>query len=288
MILASPALLACFFSASLRFTASSFLESLPDELLLLIQKAVSPSELGLISVSRRMRQSLLLFHAELPLNAEFSRRFVDEKGFRELARASRGNQWKKLVRLNLGPDFRDYLICSAFYAHVHALVETPVWSSVRVLDLSGTRIADIRALAGLRKLEKLHLGCSLVEDLDPLAGLRTLEYLNLNRTGVHSLRALAELKRLQWLCLTDTPVEDISPLETLTNLEYLNLHLTQVQDISSLAGLQKLNTLDLTNTPVDNLAALARIRSLRLLFIYRTLVVDVSVLAGLANLRICM
>ena len=121
MILASPALLACFFSASLRFTTASFLESLPDELLLLIQRAVSPSELGLISVSRRMRQSLLLFHADLPLNAELSRRFIDEKGFRELARAARGNRWKKVGCLNLGPDFWDYLMYSA---QVHALVET--------------------------------------------------------------------------------------------------------------------------------------------------------------------
>ena len=70
-----------------------------------------------MSVSRRLRQSLLLFHVDLPLNAELSRRFIDEKAFRELARAVRGNRWKKVGCLNLGPDFWDYLMYSA---QVHA------------------------------------------------------------------------------------------------------------------------------------------------------------------------
>ena len=125
----------------------------------------------------------------------------------------------KQIRLNLGRDFRKYMVNGEFRAAVNALVDKPlkqVWSDVEDLNLYATRVTDI----------------------SPLAGLKNLKMLSLSRTRVSDIGHLAGLENLKELDLTHTPVADVSPLAELQNLKML--WLSGITDVSSLGSLEGL------------------------------------------------
>jgi hypothetical protein len=96
------------------------------------------------------------------------------------------------------------------------------------LSLHSNEISDVSPLAGLTKLEYLHLGSNQITDLSPLAGLTNLKELRLN----------------------GNQISDLSPLKGLTNLEYLDLYENQISDLSPLARLTKLEELHLGFNPI--------------------------------------
>ena len=195
------------------------LDALPDELLLLVQQDL-PAELSLAQTSSRLRR-VLLHDTMLPLNRKFSRMYIlNEDDIRAKTKLARKTPQKQ-IRLNLGEDFREYMVDADFRAHVDVLVDNPVeqvWSDVVILFLNGTKVRDITALAGLRNLEQLYLGRTQVQDISALAGLVSLKELYLN----------------------DSQVKDISPLAALVTLEHLSLSGIRVHGISALAGLPNL------------------------------------------------
>jgi Leucine-rich repeat (LRR) protein len=82
-----------------------------------------------------------------------------------------------------------------------------------------------------------------VSNLAPLAGLKRLEELHLNSTQVSDVGALTMLKSLKSLDLSDTLTSDLAPLAELDNLEVLNLTKTQVSDLKPLTNVGRLKTL---------------------------------------------
>jgi Leucine-rich repeat (LRR) protein len=52
------------------------------------------------------------------------------------------------------------------------------------LQISGTPVADLAALAGLRDLRVLEAGSTLVTDITPLLGLPALRFVDLRGTKV--------------------------------------------------------------------------------------------------------
>ena len=164
-------------------------------------------------------------------NQEQSERYISNlRGFRTDQNLTMIDPSRQ-VRLNLGEDFREYMIDSDLQRRVDALVEDPrtqIWSDVQTLSLSGTLVRDISPLARLTNLRTLYLSFTEVQDISPLAALTNLETLSLSRTQVR----------------------DISPLAGLTSLKVLYLYNTQVSDIRPLAGLQHLQALDVRHAPV--------------------------------------
>lgn len=100
------------------------------------------------------------------------------------------------------------------------------------LDLSRTRISDIRPLVNLPKLRTLNLSFTPVSNIEPLANLSELRILNLSNTQVLNASPLATLTNLTALSLSDTPVNDLAvpSLKELNNLKVLALSKTLVSD----------------------------------------------------------
>ncbi|MFR0575356.1 InlB B-repeat-containing protein, partial [Bifidobacterium boum] len=161
-----------------------------------------------------------------------------------------------------------------------------VFTSLKKLDLSGTRVSDVSPLVKLPKLNTLFLLGTQVSDvtLSSVAKLAKLTSLDLSDTQVSNVSSLEKLANLGGLGLSYTQVSDVSPLAKLEKLTLLDLSNTRVSDVSALAKLTDLVGLNLNDTQVSDVSPLAELTSLWDLDLSKTQVADVSALAKLANL----
>ena len=85
------------------------------------------------------------------------------------------------------------------------------------LDLSHTLVDDdnLKSVAGLINVTELMLDEDNVTDLTPVANMKKLERLSIKKTGVKSVAPLAQLKTMKYLYIADTPITDISPIQPL-------------------------------------------------------------------------
>jgi Leucine-rich repeat (LRR) protein len=86
-------------------------------------------------------------------------------------------------------------------------------SALRKLSLTGSHVDDVSPLAGLTKLQALHLrGSSQLRDVTPLAALVALRRLDLAYTAITDASPLQALVGLEEICLTGTNVTDVASL----------------------------------------------------------------------------
>ncbi|MEK7851631.1 MAG: COR domain-containing protein, partial [Deltaproteobacteria bacterium] len=91
------------------------------------------------------------------------------------------------------------------------------------LSLSGTNVADLFFLKGLKGLTSLSLSGTNISDLSFLKDLKGLTSLSLSGTNVADLFFLKGLKRLTSLGLFKTSVSDLSIIESLPSLVRIHL-----------------------------------------------------------------
>ena len=173
-----------------------------------------------------------------------------------------------------------------------------------VLDLGGTKVADLRALESMPLGVLLLAGCKEVSDLSPLRHL-PLRTLDLSGTSVRDLSALRGMTTLAVLNLSNTTITDLSPLHgnslidlnltgcagvtgisSLRGMPLTRLHLrhTRVLDVSPLQGLP-LSFLDLTRIPATEFSPLAGL-PLQELNLQNTRVRDLAFLRGMPLKRL--
>ncbi|XP_055567929.1 leucine-rich repeat-containing protein 58 [Falco cherrug] len=108
------------------------------------------------------------------------------------------------------------------------LGQAPLGRSLRVLNLSGNRFAEVPpALLGLRGLQSLSLGGNRLHGIPPdIQELRSLEFLYLGGNFITSIPPeLANLPSLSYLVLCDNKIQSIPPqLAQLHSLRSLSLH----------------------------------------------------------------
>ena len=110
------------------------------------------------------------------------------------------------------------------------------------------KLGTLKPLTHLRRLTRLALEETTIDDLEPLAGLTGLLMLSVHASPVHNLRPLSQLEQLRELDLSGTQVSDLAPLRSLKRLERLDLTNTPVRDLWALVGLSKLTWLGLSDT----------------------------------------
>ncbi|PON85803.1 NB-ARC domain, LRR domain containing protein [Trema orientale] len=124
-------------------------------------------------------------------------------------------------------------------------------SHLQILDLSGTRLAELQSLSELKKLRQLKLrDCSLLKTLQDLASLKELEILDISGTAVGYLPPLDNCSNLRQLLLKDcSQMEDLLGLGKLSHLEVLDLSGTRMKkfpyEIQELTCLKHLDLPDL-------------------------------------------
>lgn len=158
------------------------------------------------------------------------------------------------------------------------------FTGLKILDLSGSQVAELTPLSGLTGLEAVGLDTTLVSDLTPLTGNTALNWLDLTRTQVTDLNPLAEMAGLRMLFLTNTQISDLTPLAGKVELRSLDLRNTKVSDLAPLASNAGLRFLYLRNTQVADLTPLLGLAALEKLYLDKTQVTDLAPLSGLGAL----
>ena len=77
------------------------------------------------------------------------------------------------------------------------------------MDLSGNRIGDIRAIAGLTKLTDLALVDIQLTDIGPLSRLTKLHWLDLSVNQIRNINVLVILNNLTFLYLYSNQITDL-------------------------------------------------------------------------------
>lgn len=181
-------------------------------------------------------------------------------------------------------------------AGLEAIGGMPALAELSYKDMRGVGARGMAALAGLRRLESLHLAFAEVDDsLERLAASRTLRQLVLLRATVTDARAaaIAKIKSLRVLALSYTPITDgalahVSALPQLSTLELIGTRITD-DGVKALGQTKSLTELDLSGTATgdDALDALLGLPKLASLVLRGTRVTDLGAakLARLQSLR---
>jgi serine/threonine protein kinase len=146
-------------------------------------------------------------------------------------------------------------------AHLFDMSPLHAFPRLKVLDLNGSGVTDLKTLRGL-KLTTLSSNGNPIKDLSPIADM-PLEYVGIWGGACPDLSPL-QGKMLRGANFGDGPIRDITPLNGMP-ITMLCLNHTPLQDISPLKSMP-LRRLELSNTSVSDLSPLkdAPIESLTL------------------------
>jgi Leucine-rich repeat (LRR) protein len=159
------------------------------------------------------------------------------------------------------------------------------YSKIKELDLSFSEISDLEPINGIRSLQWINLNNTKVIDLEPIKGLRSLKELYLNDTQVSNLEPIKGLSSLQWLYINNTQVSDLEPIKGLGNLQELALIRTHVSDLAPIKGLSSLKELYLSGTKVSDLEPIKGLSGLKRLHLSYTKIRDLEPIKGLSSLQ---
>ena len=160
-------------------------------------------------------------------------------------------------------------------------------STLEELTISGVTVTDddLRAIAGLPKLEKLTLTRCSLSGISALSGASALTYLNLSGNTVRDLSALQTMPELTHLYLNHNAVVELDVLSTLSKLEVLDLSFNSITSAASLSGCQTLKELNLSNNAMESLSGLEAITGLEKLHLAFTGTTDVTLLEANTALK---
>jgi Leucine-rich repeat (LRR) protein len=159
------------------------------------------------------------------------------------------------------------------------------------LHLLGLKVTDISPISSLTKLKNFDYNQShCLENITPLSGLTSLEYLVLHSNNISNIEPLRHLINLKELDLDVNPITDISPLEGLYNLEILHMcsagpYANKLSDISSLSSLTALKELRLPYQDISDISPLNNLTRLERLYLYSNNITDISSVADLDSLN---
>ena len=174
-------------------------------------------------------------------------------------------------------------------------------TGLEILMIDGRQVTDagLARLAGLTRLQTLHLADCTISTLAPFAGMANLESLGFERPGtmtptgtgratVSTIAPLLNLKKLQSINLGPNAVDDagLAGIESMTSLIGLDAH-DRVSDegLERIAALPKLTSLTLRGPSVtpDRLATVARMPLLSGLALTDTPIRDLAPLAPMTG-----
>ena len=104
--------------------------------------------------------------------------------------------------------------------------------NLRQLNISSTRIRDLRPLINVPRLEMFYADFSEFEDLGPLAQLAELREVDITCSLAHltNVFALSECRKLEKAYLAHSPITSIKPLFELPSLELLSVTNTEIPE----------------------------------------------------------
>ena len=136
--------------------------------------------------------------------------------------------------------------------NISGLKYTP---NLKMLDLSGNNLTDVKEVSNLVKLDTLRLNRNRITSLD-VSNLTNLDTLWLNNNQISDISSFKNLSKLRILYMDNNYVSDVTPLSGLSELSQVQLRNNRISDVSPLKNLNKLKVLWLRGNPVQNLDSL--------------------------------
>lgn len=152
------------------------------------------------------------------------------------------------------------------------------------LDLSNSKITDIKPLAKIKELRKLNLLNTQVEDISPLDSCKVLGELNISNTKVRDISTIAGLKSLRRLYMNNIELKDIEAVAPLTKLMILEASDNQINEIGPLAKLENLEKLNLSVNKIFKIDALKNLIKITDLRLGKNQIEGIEPLSGLTDL----
>lgn len=136
---------------------------------------------------------------------------------------------------------------------------------VRALRISGTSLADARAVAGLPSLEALWLDRNKLTAIESLGKLNELRELNLRGNSLASLNDLP--KALRVLDAGDNALAGVDGIVSAIALQRLFIGRNQIRSAAPLAALRVLAEIDLDHNQLTTIDPVLEIKTLRRLYV---------------------
>ena len=170
--------------------------------------------------------------------------------------------------IELQADDNGWIVRAAIFSP--AIVDlSPLVELGRMTDLAVGENDPMRPLASLKnlaplarmpQLQRLYVGCSMVDDISPLKGLQ-LRSLTLRQKRVRDI-SVVQTMPLEELVIAETDIRSLAPLRG-RPLQLLDISNTKISDLQPLTGLP-LRTLFAVNTSVQSLIPLRNMPLTRL------------------------
>lgn len=92
------------------------------------------------------------------------------------------------------------------------------------LDISRTRIVDIKKLNSFNELNHLNIRQTRIDDISSISEIKTLQSLDIGATRISDLTPLSDLENLDRLQMDRTFIQSLCPLTNVAKLNWLNLY----------------------------------------------------------------
>lgn len=163
-----------------------------------------------------------------------------------------------------------------------------VFTNLRLLDISNTKVQDLSLIRHLTDLHYLNASYSLVYDITPLQYNSGLKHLNLSFTLVSQLEILHRFINLEQLDISNTRPSSLKGIENLSFLKELGMNNMELpaEEYKRLKFLNSLEHLKLSNSNITDLSPVGELKKLTRLDIRATKITDITPLAGCESLKI--
>lgn len=155
-----------------------------------------------------------------------------------------------------------------------------------VLDISDTKISEIRPLRYAKNLRKLAASGTPILDISTLQYFEKLTHLDLSQTELLDIAVLERLNQLRYLDLSHTAAYFFEPLKQLNSLVEINLSGTVFSEPSLLSSHLSLTIVDLSETSISHLETFDQLRRMKHLNVSETGIEDLKSLEGHPQLEV--
>jgi internalin A len=132
----------------------------------------------------------------------------------------------------------------------------PMFTGIKDLFLGPGEYDDLTPIQKLTTLESLGASNSAVKNLHPIEGLKRLDRLDLSHSLVDddNLKSLGTLINVTELMLDENTVSDLTPIGNMKKLQKLSIKKTQVQNLAPIAGIKTLKFLYIADSGVTDIS----------------------------------
>lgn len=158
-------------------------------------------------------------------------------------------------------------------------------SMIEELDLEiWGGIKNINSISTLKKLKKLRIHCSKINDITFLSSLNFITRLDLSLNKITNAEVISHLKQLEHLSISQNKIETIEWAKNLKQLETLNLGWNRLKSIGPIHELRKIKYLTIDGTNTNDLKPLKYLTKLEILGANNNFFSDLSPLHNLKSL----